>query len=184
MRERVCAICLGILAPLHVIAQDADRPYAALFDASGLQSSPHEARQLRSNIEKEKKQEVDNCESDEKRLRPQLDSARYGLKKLNDAAPRDNRDMALSRDRLHNNIAALEQNLRDKKRDCEHSIPAEFDIKLTKAYLLERWPDRRARTIRKIEEGRARERKHGDVDDIRSEEHTSELQSLRQLVCS
>src|SRR5215475_11269768 len=192
MRKRVCAICLGILAPLHVIAQDADRPYAALFDTSGLQSSPHEARQLRSSIEKEKKQEVDKCESDEKRLRAQLDSARYGLKKLNDAAPRDNRDMALSRDRLHNNIAALEQNLRDKKRDCEHSIPAEFDIKLTKAYLLERWPDRRERTIRKIEEGRARERKHGDVDDIgyrklvdeQEKDITVGQQAVRQITSS
>src|SRR5262249_59610750 len=111
---------------LYAIAQETDRPYAALFDTSNLRSSQQEARQVRSTIEKEKKQEVDKCESDEKRLREQLDSARYGLKKLNDAAPRDNRDMALSRDRLHNNIAALEQNLRDKKRDCEHSIPAEF----------------------------------------------------------
>src|SRR5262245_37019685 len=166
MRERVFAIVLGILAPLHAMAQEADRPYAALFDTSGLRSSQHEARQLRSNIEQEKKRQIETCERDEKRLRAQLDSARYGLKKLNDAAPRDNRDLALSRDRLHNNIAALEQNLRDKKRECEHFIPAEFEIKLTKAHLLERWPDRRAHTIRKIEEGRARERKHGDVDDI------------------
>jgi Peptidase family M48 len=166
MREWVCAICLGILAPLHAIAQETDRPYAALFDTSNLRSSPQEARQLRSIIEKEKKQQVDKCESDEKRLRAQLDSARHGLKTLNDAAPRDNGDMALSRDRLHNNIGAFEQNLRDKKRECEHIIPAEFEIKLTKAYLLQRWPDRRAHTVRKIEEGRARERKHGDVDDI------------------
>jgi len=166
MREWVCAICLGILAPLYAIAQETDRPDAALFDTSNLRSSQQEARQLRSTIEKEKKQQVDKCESDEKRLRAQLDSARHGLKTLNDAAPRDNRDMALSRDRFHNDIAALEQNLRDKTRECEHIIPAEFEIKLTKAHLLERWPDRRAHTIRKIEEGRARERKHGDVDDI------------------
>jgi hypothetical protein len=166
MRQRFCAICLGLLAPLHTIAQEADRPYAALFDTSGLRSSQHEARGLRSTIENEKKQQIETCERDEKRLRAQLDSARYGLKKLNDAAPRDNRAIALNRESLHNNIAALEQSLRDKKRDCEQFIPAEFEIKLAKAHLLERWPGRRAQTIRKIEEGRARDRKHGDVDDI------------------
>jgi len=166
MRERFCAICLGLLVPLHAMAQEADLPYAALFDTSGLRSSPDEASKLRSTIENEKKQRMTTCERDEKRLRAQLDSARKGLKKLNGAGPRDNRDMALSRERLHNSITALEQNRRDKRRECEHYIPAEFEIKLAKVHLLERWPERRDETIRKIEEGGARERKHGDIDDI------------------
>src|SRR5262245_32140901 len=166
MRGRFCAVYLGLLAPLCAIAQEADRPYAALFDNSGLRSSPREARQLRSILEREKKQQIETCEKDEKRLRSQLDSARKGLRELNDAAPRDNRDMASSRESLHNNITALEQNRRDKKRECEHVIPAEFEIKLAKAHLFEHWPNRRKHTIREIEEGRARERKHGDVEDI------------------
>src|SRR5262249_1952924 len=45
-------------------------------------------------------------------------------------------------------------------------IPAEFEIKLAKPHLFEHWPNRREHTIRKIEEGRARQRKHGDVEDI------------------
>jgi len=166
MHGRLCAVCLGLLAPLCAIAQEADRPYAALFDTSGPRSSPREARQLRSILQREKKQQIETCERDEKRLHSQLDSARKGLKELNDAAPRDNRDMASSRESLHNNITALEQNSRDKKRECEHVIPAEFEIKLAKAHLSEHWPNRRKHTIGKIEEGRARERKHGDVEDI------------------
>jgi Peptidase family M48 len=175
MVRRSLLLCLGLLLPCRTFAQDGHnltphdqlgRPYVALFDTFGVSSSPIEVKLLRPSIEQEKKQEIDRCEKDEKRLQAQLESVRKGLKILNETAPRDTRTMATSRDSLHSNITALEQNLRDKKRECEHTIPATFQLKLAKVRLLEQWPQRRNETIRKIEQGRARQRKHGDVEDI------------------
>jgi Peptidase family M48 len=141
-------------------------PYVALFDTSDLPSSRKEVSLLRRDVEEDKKQQMETCAKDRKGLHRELDAVRRGLKLLNDTAPRDTRTMATSRDTLHSNITALEQALRDNERYCEHTIPATFELKLAKVHLLEQWPRRRAETIRKIEEGRARARRHGDVDDI------------------
>jgi len=167
--------CLGLLFSVHAIAQEPNqltgeeqlgRPYVALFDTFGLPSSPRDVKLLRPTIEGEKKQEVANCGQEQERVHSQIESVRRGLKVLNDTAPRDTAPMEASRESLHRNITALEQALRDKKRECEHTIPATYELKLAKVRLLERWPKRREETIRKLEEGRARQRKHGDVDDI------------------
>jgi len=143
-----------------------DRPYVALFDVSGARYSAQEIKSLKSAIEQERSQQLDTCHKDEKDVRSRLDTARAGLKALNAAAPRDTRIMAAARLNLHTEITALEKNLHDKRRECDHTIPAAFEVRLAKVDLLEQWPDQNAHTIQMIEKGRARERKHGDVEDI------------------
>jgi hypothetical protein len=123
-------------------------------------------KSLRSAVQEERDQELDTCRKDVKRSKSQLDSARKGLKALNAESPRDTRTMAVARQNLHTEISALERILRDKERECKHTIPATFEIKLAKVDLLKRWPQRREQTARLIDGGRSRERKHGDVDDI------------------
>ena len=194
-------VSLGILLPFHAIGQQANnltsdeqlgRPYVALFDTFNLPSSPRDVKLLRPAIEHDRKQEIQNCEKNKKHLQSQLESVRGGLKVLNTSAPRDTPTMAASRDDLHRNITALEQILRDKKRECEHTLPATYELKLAKVRLLEEWPKRREETIQKIEEGRARERKHGDVDDIgyrklvdeQEKDITVGQQAVRQITSS
>jgi len=194
-------VSLGLLLPFHAIGQQANnltseeqfgRPYVALFDTFNLPSPPRDVKLLRPAIEHDRKQEIENCEKNKKHLQSQLESVRGGLKVLNTSAPRDTPTMAASRDDLHRNITALEQTLRDKKRECEHTLPATYELKLAKVRLLEEWPKRREETIQKIEEGRARERKHGDVDDIgyrklvdeQEKDITVGQQAVRQITSS
>src|SRR5262249_30257591 len=124
-----------------------------------------EAKSLRASIETERDHQVQTCEKNEKNVRDQLASSRRALKDLNKSS-RDDSDMTDVRNHLHDEIAALEQVTRDKERECRHVIPADFEIKLAKARLLESWPERRRETLKKIERGEARDRKHGDIDDI------------------
>jgi hypothetical protein len=143
-----------------------DRPYVAFIEDSSKRYSRADTKSLRSSIEQERDHEIDACKKSESNLRQQLDAARRGLKELNRSAPPDNSDNAAARTTLHSSISALEKVLRDKKRECEQAIPVSFEIKLAKTHLLENWPEQRERTDRLIDEGRARERKHGDIEDI------------------
>ena len=175
MRRYYCSLSLILFLPLQAFPQETlnlsirdqlDRPYVDLFGLTGPPYSQDEVKLLRSTVEEDRKQQIENCQRDEKSLQRQLDSAREGLKALNESAPRDTGDMANTRNHLHVEIAALEQVLRDKAGECNDAIPAKFQVKLAKVYLLEHWPYRREQTIDIIENGRARERAHGDVDDI------------------
>jgi len=172
MRREVCSLVLLVFASPDARAQNVslrdqlDRPYVALFENAEIQYSKQEIRSLKSAIEQDRNQQFDTCRKDEKNLRSRMETARAGLKALNASSPRDTRVMAAARLNLHSEIAALEHNLRDKRRECEHTIPAAFEIKLAKIDLLERWPGQSEQTSRLIEKGLARERKHGDVDDI------------------
>jgi hypothetical protein len=201
MIRRSSVLCLGLLFPFYAIAQEPNnltaeeqlgRPHVALFDTFGLPSPPRDVKLLRPTIDGEKKQDVEKCRQEKERLYAQIESVRRGLKVLNGTAPRDTATMSASRESLHRNITALEQALRDKKRECEHTIPATYELKSAKVRLLEQWPKRRQETIRKIEAGRARERKHGDVDDIgyrklveeQEKDVTVGQQAVRQLTSS
>ena len=176
MMFRDCfATSLALFLPLQVAAQDTgrltprdqiERPYVALFDLSGPEYSLREVARLRGSIQQERKQQLDTCHSEEKRLRSALESARKGLFTINESAPSDNVAAAGARTNLHAEIAALEHMLPEKQRECEHTLPAAFEIKLAKAQLVEHWPRQRDSVDRIIDEGQLRHRKHGDVDDI------------------
>jgi hypothetical protein len=175
MLRSYCAVSLVFCIPLQAIAEEAPNltpqehlsgPYIGLLELPSVAFPKSELKSLHAAIEEEQKREAENCEKNEKHLRAQVESARNGLKQLNGSSSYDSRAMAAIRANLHDNIAALEQARYLKKTECEHTIPATFEIKLAKIYLLEHWPERRGETARRIDDGRARKRKHGDVDDI------------------
>ena len=150
--------------PLH---EQLDRPYVALLELTSLaEYSPDELRSLRSATKHDRDQQLEACRKDEGRLKKELDSARTELKGLNKSSSRDTGDMANHRASLHVQIAALERTLQNRKSEREQIIPAAFEIKLAKLRLVEQWPERRKEIARIIEKGRARDRKHGDIDDI------------------
>ena len=146
-------------AESQTLREQLDRPVVALLNDASFRNSSSEAKSLRSTIEQNRKQQIASCEADEARMRTKLGTARKTLREL-DASSND------TRSKLHVEIAALERVLRDRKRECERTIPASFEIQLAKAHLLEQWPERRLETTRTIDRGLARKRKHGDVEDI------------------
>jgi predicted Zn-dependent protease len=74
--------------------------------------------------------------------------------------------MAEQRSEIHLRILELERGLRDEKKKQEVSIPLSSEIKLAKLRLVEEWPSQRAEISHRIESGQARDRKHGDVEDV------------------
>jgi len=175
MFRRYSVFCLVLLLSSHLVAQEnhsstlraeLERPYTALFESSDRAFTSRELRSMRSTLERERDEGLRACQKEEKDLRKQLATARKGLTELNQSAPRDNTAMADARKHLHDQIPALEKVIHDKKEQCEHGIPAAFEIKLSKVRLLQRWPKRRDETNRKIEAGLSRQRKYGDIDDI------------------
>jgi Zn-dependent protease with chaperone function len=201
MHRHNFALLLSLVVPLQAAAQQTpdlpiryqlDRPYVALFEPLDHQYSSRDVKSLRSAVEKERGEETESCRQDVKRYKKQLEWARKGLKALNAASPQDTRTAAGARSNLHSEISALELNLRNKKRECEHTIPAKYEIKLSKVDLIERWPRQREQTDRDIEEGRGRQRKHGDVDDIgfrkldenQEKDITAGEQAFRQMSAS
>ena len=141
MMFRDCFVTsLALFLPLQVAAQDTgrltprdqiERPYVALFDLSGPEYSLREVARLRGSIQQERKQQLDTCHSEEKRLRSALESARKGLFTINESAPSDNVAAAGARTNLHAEIAALEHMLPEKQRECEHTLPAAFACEST-----------------------------------------------------
>ena len=172
---RTCGtVCLMLASALNGVAQEAyklspreqiERPYVALFELPDSSYSRREVKSLRSEIEQEQKEEARACDTEQSRLRTEMKSNRSGLKNLN-TSPHDSAEAAAIRATRHSEISAIEKTLRDKKQECEHAIPAKFEITLSKVHLLEHWPDERERTLQRISQGRGRDRKHGDIDDI------------------
>jgi len=167
---------LGLFVPLQAIAQDLhglslqeqlDRPYVALLELTNpVEYSRDELRSLRSTIEHERDQEIEKSHKSEEGLKDELGSAQKKLQQLNESSSRDTRSMARDRASLHIEVAALERAIHNKEVEREHDIPAAFDNKLAKLHVAEHWPERREEILRRIEDGQARRRKHGDIDDI------------------
>ena len=142
-----------------------EQPYVALQDAARL-APDSRARSVRSAIERERDQKMNQCRDAGKHSQRELSRARKELDEINRSASRDTDSMAAQRETLHVQIAGLEHAIRNSAMECDQRIPAPFEIKSAKLHLMQHWPERREKIARRIEDGRARERKLGDIDDI------------------
>jgi hypothetical protein len=133
-------------------------PYVELLNQS-VNSDRDALRALRSAIARERDEKIEATKHLEKQWKEKLEAARRELKTLSEPASK-------RRTQLHLDIAALERAIQDKTREREQGIPSIYDAQLAKVWLLEHWPDRRAEILRRIDEGRAGTRRHGDVEDI------------------
>lgn len=167
MFREVAGFSLALFLPSAAVCQQIyDQPYVALLDLRDTHYPPSELKSLRSGVKEERSNLIDACKKDEERLKAQLDAARRKLKELNRSASHDNSPMAETRTGLHNIVEAADEPLRKKRMECEPAISAAFEIKLTKLHVAEDWPQRREAIFRAIDKGRARNRKHGDIEDI------------------
>jgi len=153
--------------PALPLDEEIQRPYADLFEQwNPAEYSAAELHALRSKIERERDEKIDNSRKMEKQWKEELDAVRRELAALNKGSSYDTTAASDRRARLHTDIASLERSIKDKTREREHTIPAAYETQLAKLWLLGRWPDRHAKIVRRIDDGRARERRHGNVEDI------------------
>lgn len=165
--RRALALSLALLLPPAAAGQEIlDLPYVALRELDGAEHSPSELKSLRSSIEERRDHLIDACKKEEERLKNEIGGARKKLNEMNGSSSRDTGSMAEVRSRLHAAIAAAEEALRKTEMECEPVLSAAFEIKIAKLRVLEEWPERREEIVRAIEEGRARGRKYGDIEDI------------------
>jgi beta-barrel assembly-enhancing protease len=128
--------------------------------------SPSELKALRSRVEEERDRKIAELRQREDDWKKKIVSDRHELEALNKRASRDNAAEAKQRAELHTEIAALERCIRDASIERERTIPAAYERKLAKVWLAEHWPARRDEVLQQIEEGQARDRRHGDAEDI------------------
>jgi hypothetical protein len=119
---------------------------------------------LRSRLEHERNAAKEASEKLEATWRKQLKAAREELQGLNARASTDTEASALRRSRLHIEIAARERGIRDNALERERARHT-YDLELTKLWIAEHWPERRAGIHERIRKGEARDRPHGDVED-------------------
>jgi hypothetical protein len=168
------ALSLALLIPLradqepsYIPAEDIpNQPFVNLLQPQQEAYRPDTLKELRAGIERERDDRLEEIRNTEKRWKEKLEADRRELEFLNKSSSADAEDVARRRSSLHIEIAALERGIRDKVQEREHTIPATYQLRLSKLWLAEHWPDRRDEILEEIEEGRARRRKHGDIDDI------------------
>ncbi len=143
------------------------QPFVELLERDRSEEySPDELRALRSKIEQERDERIEALRKTEETWKKQLASDRHDLETLNKASSTDSEDGERRRAALHIEIAALERGIRDKALERERTLPAQYELQLTKLWLVERWPERRTEILQRIGEGQARNRRHGDAVDI------------------
>jgi Zn-dependent protease with chaperone function len=169
------AIFLALLAPgqpddtLPLISPE-DLPHQPFVELLVLEKSEElsldDLKALRSRIEKERDQELERSRKIEEEWKQKLAADRHDLATLNKLSSADTQQTAKRRADIHTEIAALERSIREKALEREKTIPARYELQLTKLWLAEHWPEQRSEILERIGGGQARDRKHGDADDI------------------
>jgi Zn-dependent protease with chaperone function len=171
---RILAVAMTVSLPASEtsvaaasLSQMVTRPYLDLLElAPTVSFKAQEFEALRKELARQRESEQDRLKKEEKDLDGRLDALRDQLKSLNKEASSDTEKMADRRKTVHCEIQRLEKVRSEKRVEREHGMPVAFDNKLAKADLIEQWPARKTEIDRIIAEGRARERRFGDVEDI------------------
>ncbi|MCL5744675.1 MAG: M48 family metalloprotease, partial [Acidobacteria bacterium] len=169
---RACAVLAGAAC---LAAGNLPQTVAGLTNASyeelasevlRTEISHKQIENYRKIVEKQKKEDLETLEAERKRLRSEDEQARAQLERLNKAASSDTADMKRQRRELHCRLADIAHSLADLKTQTSISIPATYANKFTKLDFAEIWPARVSEVDDAIKYGRARDRHHGDIDDI------------------
>lgn len=144
-----------------------ERPYLELLEISpSLSFTSSEIEAFQKQLEREKEAEKKRLEQEEKNLKEQIKQIRRQLDTLNQQASRDSSAMATERQQLQCQIYRLEQKVAEARTARDHGVGVAFDNKRAKAELIGKWPGRKAQIEQVIAAGHARQREHGDVEDI------------------
>ncbi len=143
------------------------RPYLALSEQAPDFSFTHEQLEaFRKDLARQRKAEDERLRKEEKDLDSKLKDLRDQLSSLNKETSSDTPAAAATRQRVHCEILSLEKTQREKRVERQTGMPVSFDNKLAKVDLIERWPALKQGIVKTIADGKARQRIHGDVEDI------------------
>jgi hypothetical protein len=121
------------------------QPFVELLQVQNIEGEFRaEIKALRSRLMDERDQKLQELKLLERDWNEKLDSARQQLQLLNKQGSADTETASKRRSVLHIEIASLERVIREKAIEREHTIPAAYELQLTKLWLVEHWPDRRA----------------------------------------
>jgi len=121
---------------------------------------------VRKELAKQQDAEKKRLRTEEKELEHKIKDLRETLTSLNKEASEDTPRMKERRDALHCGILRLEKERKDKRLEREKGMPVAFENRRAKLQLVERWPARRREVVAAIQQGKARQRPFGDVEDI------------------
>ena len=128
--------------------------------------SGSEYQQVRKELSKERELEKQRLQKEEKALEARIEALRDDLAALNKEASEDTPRMKERRNTLHCEILRLQKERGDKKLEREKGMPVAFDNRFAKLKLVEQWPPKRRAIMTLVQEGKARQRPYGDVEDI------------------
>jgi hypothetical protein len=172
MAVRAIALLLSVAlaVPANLISTAGElvrKSYLQLLELAEIGPfSSEEIADVTSQLKKEQAAEENRLKKEEQGIKKEADAARDRLKQLNKKSSRDDPETATQRHDLHCEVLRLEDQLRKTKLEREKGLPIAYQNKFAKLDLIQRWPSIRQEIIQKIELGRARERRFGDVEDI------------------
>jgi beta-barrel assembly-enhancing protease len=172
MAFKTVALLISLLLVLPdgqilIVAEMIKKSYLDLFELNEIRKfSSAEIDNVTTQLKKDQRTEENRLKKEEDRIKKETAAARQRLNGLNKEASKDNASAAAARRQLHCEVLRLEDELRKTKLQREKGLPIAYQNKLAKLDLIQKWPTLRQEIERNIKEGRARERRFGDIDDI------------------
>ncbi|MDX2032717.1 MAG: M48 family metalloprotease [Blastocatellia bacterium] len=143
------------------------RPYLELLElASSFNFTAKEIEAFKAQLDRDREAEKKRLEQEEKSLKLQIEQARKQLDALNKRASQDTAEMAEERRRVQCDIYKWDRQMAEKRTARQHGVGVAFDNKRAKVDLIAQWPAKKREIDGLIASGRARQRVHGDVEDI------------------
>lgn len=144
-----------------------ERPYLELLSlSSSVRFASRDFESVRRQLESRQKEERKALGREQDLLKQKIKSARKELAEMNRASSRDTASAEQARNDLHCRILALEDELRQVTTKRDHGLPIAYENRFAKLDLIQQWPSRKQRIDQMVESGAARQRVHGDVEDI------------------
>ncbi len=144
-----------------------EKPYLELLELSTkIKLGEKQVESFKKKLEDQRDSERKMLKQEEKKLEDQLKEARKQLAELNRRSSRDTIEMADKRRDIHCRIEELEKKLSETKVMRETTAQVAYENKVAKLDLLMLWPKELAKIREDIDSGRARQRQHGNVEDI------------------
>lgn len=144
-----------------------NKSYIELLEIAGsLSVSSKEIEEFKRQLDREEEAEKQRLKNEARKLKEEAEQLRRQLNDLNKRASRDTEEMTAERRRLHCRILQLEREMRNKETEREHGVPVAYDNKRAKLDLIQQWPAKQKEIQQNIASGQARQRRHGDVEDI------------------
>jgi Skp family chaperone for outer membrane proteins len=124
-----------------------------------LESSKQRFETEKKSQQEELKKKIKSFDEEEKQLQKQLEE-------MNKQASRDTPEMSQKRKDIHCRIVKIEKDLADTKTKRDTTVQVEYENRIAKLELAQRWPLEHRGIDQQLQAGTARQRPYGNVEDI------------------